>query len=227
MIMSELGELRVGRKSPGLIIVALAFLSMFALISFSRDSVINPIIIYVAIGLIFVLTVSGIVLMFRSDVVYPLAGETPLAVGSSDIEQAVGQLAKNYDILRRQVTQGFILAGTFMALGILVILTGSLGDMFGFTKSTSNLTTVAGVIVEVVSGLGLYLFKETFKQLNSTSDKLYEMWKVLAAFKKADDLPVELKSQVTVSLIGQLVGVRLPAIPPDVAPSRAEVENAP
>ena len=69
-----------------------------------------------------------------------------------------------------------------MALGILVILAGSLGEMFGFTKTASNLTTVAGVVVEAVSGLGLYLFKETFKRLNVTSDRLHDMWKILAAF---------------------------------------------
>ena len=65
-----------------------------------------------------------------------------------------------------------------MAVGISVIITGSLGEMFGFTKSASNLTTIAGVVVEAVSGLGLYLFKETFRQLNSTSEKLHEMWKI-------------------------------------------------
>lgn len=92
-----------------------------------------------------------------------------------------------------------------MALGILVILTGSLGDMFGFTKFTSNLTTVAGVIVEVVSGLGLYLFKEPFKQLNATSDKLYDMWKILAAFKKTESLSEERRTEVVISLINKLV----------------------
>lgn len=57
--------------------------------------------------------------------------------------------------------EGFVLAGTFMALGILVILAGSVGEMFGFTKAASNLTTVAGVVVEAISGLGLYLFNDS------------------------------------------------------------------
>jgi hypothetical protein len=59
--------------------------------------------------------------------------------------------------------------------------------------------------VEAVSGLGLYLFKETFKRLNSTSDRLHEMWKILAAFQKAETLSEEKKSEVIVSLISKLV----------------------
>ena len=133
------------------------------------------------------MTLAGIALLFR-DLSRPNFAESELdVVGSSDIEHAVRQLGKNYDILRRQATQGVVLAGTFMALGIL----GSLGEMFGFTKAASNLTTVAGVVVEAVSGLGLYLFKETFKRLNSTSDRLHEMWKILAAFQKAETFPDE------------------------------------
>jgi hypothetical protein len=160
---------------------------------------------YLAVGFGFLVTLAGIFLLFR-DLSRPTLSESELdVVGSSDIEHAVRQLGKNYDILRRQATQGFVLAGTFMALGILVILAGSLGEMFGFTKAAGNLTTVAGVIVEAVSGLGLYLFKETFKRLNSTSDRLHEMWKILAAFQKAETLSEEKKSEVIVSLISKLV----------------------
>lgn len=148
---------------------------------------------------------AGIVLLFRTLGQSAVVDSELDIVGSSDIEHAVRQLENNYDILRRQATQGFVLAGTFMALGILVILAGSLGEMFGFAKVASNLITVAGVIVETVSGLGLYLFKETFKRLNSTSDKLYDMWKILAAFQKAETLPDEKKSEVIISLINKMV----------------------
>ena len=161
------------------------------------------------IGFGFLITFAGIVLIFKdlSKVSYStseLGGE----IDPSDIAHAVRQLGKNYDILRRQATQGFILAGTFMALGILVILVGALGEMFGFTQSTSNFTIVAGVIVEVISGLGLYMFKQTFQRLNSTSDKLYEMWKILAAFTKAATLPEKQQAEVKVNLINRLVDDR-------------------
>lgn len=98
-----------------------------------------------------------------------------------------------------------------MALGVLVILTGAVGDMFGFKKETINLTTVAGVIVEAVSGIGMYLFNRTFQQLNTTSDRLHELWKLLAAFKKAEALPENERGTVIVGLINRLVESSAPA----------------
>ncbi|MHC5056120.1 MAG: TRADD-N-associated membrane domain-containing protein [Planctomycetota bacterium] len=137
--------------------------------------------------------------------------EIKLAGEPSSIEHAVDQLSKNYDILRRQATQGFMLAGAMMTLGVLVILAGSVGEMFGFTKTVSNLTTISGVVVEAVSALGLYLFKETFRRLNITSDRLFEMWKLLAAFKKKDDLPDDKRPEAVLALITKMVNTPLVA----------------
>ena len=116
--------------------------------------------------------------------------------------------ALHYDILRQQATQGFILAAIFMALGVLVILTGAVGDMFGFKKEASNLTTVAGVVIEAISGLGMYLFNRTFQQLNTTSDRLHDLWRLLAAFKRAEALPDGPRSEVITNLINRLVEPR-------------------
>ena len=204
--MSEIATqgFKLVRTSPGLGLVALGFTTIYFVVGLRGGS--EPTTVtYFAVGFSFLVTLAGITLLFR-DLSRPGIPESELdIVDSSDIEHAVRQLGKNYDILRRQTTQGFVLAGTLMAMGILVILAGSLGEMFGFTKAASNLTTVAGVVVEAVSGLGLYLFKETFRRLNSTSDRLHEMWKILAAFKKAESLPDEKKSEVTISLINKLV----------------------
>jgi hypothetical protein len=123
----------------------------------------------------------------------------------TDLGHAVTQLAKNYDILRRQATQGFVLAGVFAVLGVFVIVAGSVGDLFGFTAHTSNLATVAGVVIEVVSGLGFYLFNNTFKRLDATSDRLHETWRILTAFKEADALPDDKKAKVIVTLIERMV----------------------
>ena len=92
-----------------------------------------------------------------------------------------------------------------MALGIFVILAGSVGELFGFTAQGGRLTTVAGIIVEAVSGLGLYLFKQTFQRLNVTSDRLHDTWKILTAFRKAETLPEGKKAEVICSLISRLV----------------------
>jgi len=95
-----------------------------------------------------------------------------------------------------------------MALGVLVILTGAVGDMFGFKKEASNLTTVAGVVIEAISGLGMYLFNRTFQQLNTTSDRLHDLWRLLAAFKRAEALPDGPRSEVITNLINRLVEPR-------------------
>ncbi len=190
------------RTSPGFTLIVFGFMALYTTAFRAERADSN--IIYLVVGLAFLITIAGIVLLFRSESSVQ-SSDANLAVGSSDIEETVIQLGKNYDILRRQAIHGFVLAGTFMAVGILVIITGSLGEMFGFTKSASNLTTIAGVVVEAVSGLGLYLFKETFRQLNSTSEKLHEMWKILAAFKKADSLSDERRADVVISLIERLV----------------------
>ncbi|MDP1750134.1 MAG: hypothetical protein Q8L22_11805 [Reyranella sp.] len=201
MFGSLLRDIRIA--PPGLVLIGISVVLIYlAAMRPSQADVITVAMLTLA----FVLAIGGIILFFRAGI-SAASLETSQLGGSSDVEEAVRQLGKNYDILRRQSTQGFLLAGTFMALGILVILTGSLGEMFGFTKSTSNLTTVAGVVVEVVSGLGLYLFKETFKQLNATSDKLHDMWKVLAAFKKIDALPEDRRADVAISVIQKFINL--------------------
>ena len=92
-----------------------------------------------------------------------------------------------------------------MALGLCVILAGAVGNLFGFTTQGINLTTVAGVVVEMVSALGLYLFNQTFRQLNATSDKLHESWRILAAFNQAEKLPDDKRVQVIEKLITTLI----------------------
>lgn len=201
-ISSPIGILKT---SPGGVLVLLGFMMIYFLTVVRLGDKAPDIVDYLGIGFGFLVTIAGIFLLFRGlsqsgDVV----AEESVA-GSSDIEHAVAPLGKNYDILRKQATQGFVLAGTFMALGILVILAGSLGEMFGFTKTAGNLTTVAGVVIEAVSGLGLNLFKETFKRLNATPDRLHEMWKLLAAFRKAEELSEEKKADVVIGLINRLV----------------------
>jgi MFS family permease len=124
---------------------------------------------------------------------------------ASDLEVAVSELAKNYAVLRSQTTQGFILTAIFMSLGVLVILAGSVGDLFGFKTESSNLTTVSGVIVESISGIGMYLFNRTFRSLNVASERLLELWRLLAAFKSAEGLPESHRTEVLTVLINKLV----------------------
>ena len=152
---------------------------------------------YIGTGVSVILVIAGIWMMF-----YQLKSEDKTLSITTDSdgkaaapEHAVIQLSKNYEVLRRQTTQGFILAGTFMALGLLVILSGSLGELFGLTKEGSNLTTIAGMIMEFISGTSLFIYRINFKRLNETSDKLESTWRILTAYRLTDDLPEEKKTE--------------------------------
>jgi MFS family permease len=85
----------------------------------------------VVIGFGFLITLVGVAFMA---VELRRSGSTAvgleMSMNTSELEVAVSQLAKNYDILRDQATQGFMLAAFFMVLGICVILAGAVGDLF-------------------------------------------------------------------------------------------------
>jgi hypothetical protein len=92
-----------------------------------------------------------------------------------------------------------------MALGLLVILSGSLGDLFGWTKEGSNLTTIAGIIMEFISGTALFIYSINFNRLNKTTDKLESTWCILTAYRLTDTLPEEKKAEATMKLIDALI----------------------
>jgi len=196
---------------PGIVLVVLGSMIISILVVLACVESQAIILIYCGTGIGFLLILAGIIFLFLA-LIRSATDDTELTITTSDVENIVRQLGKNYDVLRRQATQGFILAGTFMALGILVILGGSVGYIFGFAKPINSLTTIAGIIIEAISGVGLYLFKETFKRLNATSDQLHEMWKILAAFNKAETLSDEKKSDVIIALINKLVEVSAPSV---------------
>lgn len=129
------------------------------------------------------------------------------AVSASDLELTIQQLAKNLDIQRVQASQGFIAALAMMVLGTGVVLAGATGHLLGIAGSASTLTTVAGVVVEVISGLGMVLFRSTSSRLNKTSESLLDIWKLFAAFRHAETLPEAERTQMQIRLISRLVGL--------------------
>ena len=196
------------KRSFGLPLVMLGFFVVYfkaGLGSGGREASITD---YLLIAFGFAITLIGVAFM---GVELRRSGSSSLglemSVRSSDLEVVISQLGKNYDILRGQATQGFILAALFMVLGICVILAGAVGDLFGLTKERSSLTTIAGIVVETISGVGLILFRTTFNRLNKNSDLLLQTWRILAAFKKSDELPEDRRGQIQVELIQKLVGI--------------------
>ena len=202
-------------RSPGLVLVVLGFVLVYFILSNPGLGAETPLPIYIGIGFAFLVAVAGLMLIFLATRSGGSVEQIANAESSSDLEHAVGQLAKNYDILRKQATYGFLIASTFMIIGLVVILVGSIGKIFGLPVERNDLATFAGVIVEVISGFGLYLFKHTFNQLNSTSDMLNETWRILAAFRRAEKLPEGRRSVVIEKLIFILVA----------KPDRGETES--
>lgn len=196
---------RILRRSPGLPLVMLGFvLVYFSALGSQAQPTQGGYLVFAFGG---ALTLAGLVFMavevrrIRTPTV-----DVQAAVSSSDLELTIQQLAKNLDIQRGQASQGFIAALVMMVLGTGVILAGATGLLMG-KGSSSQLTTVAGVIVEVISGLGMLLFRNTSARLNKTSESLLEIWKLFAAFKHAETLPEAERTQVQIRLISRLVGM--------------------
>src|SRR5205085_1132030 len=109
-------------QGPALIVIGCTLLYFIS----SRTSDQPSLIYYGFAVLLGVIVLAGIVMTF-----YQLrkgeiqVQQEPLPESSDQLEHAVTQLSKNYELLRRQSTQGFLLAAVFMLLGLIVILSGS------------------------------------------------------------------------------------------------------
>lgn len=203
-IFSDMAQVLLRRQvwGPFLILVGAYLIFSIGIHPISEDKLIA----YVKPVLAIVLILGGILMMFvqlRSDEVLVASPDSERVL--SEPEYAMTQLSKNYDLLRRQTTQGFILSGVFMALGLLVILSGSAGEMFGFTKEGSNLTTVAGIIMEFISATALFVYRMNFSRLNQATDRIDSAWRVLTANNLAKTLPDDRRAEATMKLIDALL----------------------
>ncbi len=197
-LFSRLGS----RTFAGIVLVFLGFSLVYTRASAPYELLLVP------GALAFLLTISGIVLMF-TDHHYLTegtwsSGAVIQTTDSADLEQVITQLSQNYQVLRRQTIQGFILASIFMALGLLVILAGSVGQLFGLTTQGVNIISISGMLTEFISATALYLYNVNFRRINVISDNLLETWKVLSAFRRAEKLG-DKGTDVSIELIRLLV----------------------
>ena len=201
---SQLSNLIMKRQMWGPLLIVIGTFSLFYLITSPRY---NSFPQYVVAGVGILLVLAGITMMFVQLRGEDMAISAPSSEPDrkADPEYLVVQLGKNYDILRRQTTQGFMMAGVFMALGILVILSGSVGKMFGFAAEGSDLTSVAGIIMEFISGTSLLMYRINFRRLNDTSDRLDATWRILTAHRLSTSLPEDWRANATMKLIDALL----------------------
>lgn len=163
-----------------------------------------------------VIVIAGLLIV--SSIVIELLGfrhvsipKTPHLTNPDDLGMAVEELAQNYELSRTQTNSAFILSAIFMGAGLIVILFGSISVLIGKTGNSNTLSIVAGVISEFISGGALALYRSNFNRLNDTSSRLYDTWKIFAAYKLTTNLSDSGREAATLSLISALAGVALKA----------------
>jgi hypothetical protein len=139
--------------------------------------------------------------------------QTPVMSNPNDLSLAVEQLAQNYELSRSQTNFAFLITALFMGLGLLVILLGSIRLILGLSDATNTLTLISGVISEFISAGALLIYRSNFNRLNETSTRLYETWKIFAAYKLAQDLRGIDRGNATLGLISALTGVKIEPSP--------------
>jgi hypothetical protein len=95
------------KRSSGLILVLTGFTGGYAIATLASMREASLQITYLIFSFSFFVALSGIVSISMEALMF---GSTSSVANASDLEMAVTQLGKNYDILRQQTTQGFILA---------------------------------------------------------------------------------------------------------------------
>jgi uncharacterized membrane protein len=130
----------------------------------------------------------------------------------NDLSLAVEQLAQNYELSRSQTNFAFLITAIFMGLGLLVILLGGVRIVLGLSDATNTLTLVSGVIAEFISGGALLIYRSNFNRLNDTSTRLYETWKIFAAYELTTDLDNDNREAATMALISALTGASVQPI---------------
>jgi hypothetical protein len=136
------------------------------------------------------------------DVVKPEASKALFFDGL--IRTSNENLNRYYDQTRGQAGNSFILSVVICAFGWIVIIVGIVLLLAGKT-SPAYVTTAAGVLSEFISAVFLYFYNSTVKSMSKYHTKLVLSQNISIALRVAEELPDEIKGQVSADLIKQLV----------------------
>ena len=122
---------------------------------------------YAIFGAAFLVVLAGLALIFKQFTANTgLVTSTAPAEGQEDANYVVQQLNRNFEILRAQTNQGFLLSGLFMAVGLVLIVTSVFAPAFGLkAEGVTSLGVLAGVVTEFISGTALVLYRANFSRL--------------------------------------------------------------
>jgi hypothetical protein len=113
-----------------------------------------------------VLVLGGMIITYVGVVREAPSVSTLADATTDDLSLAVKQLSRNYEWIRNQTIYAFYLSAVFMALGLFVLLFGSVRVVMGVAENTDNLTVIAGLISEFISGSALLMYRSSSQRLN-------------------------------------------------------------
>ena len=162
----------------------------------STNLVLDIVYVIIGIALVTMLLMGVYGLVFKSN-------ERFEGATIENIESTYVELNKNYKILRNQVQAGFLFSITALFIGLLIIAYSIVMVYSGF--NINNLYIISGVIVEFVSATFFIVYKINFNRLNTISDELFKMWKVIIALKEIDSIDKSDKTELTKVLVERLI----------------------
>ena len=102
----------------------------------------------------------------------------------------VGEMREYYVISKQQANRSFVAALFICFAGVIIYVIGMFSYIFG-GKDINVITIVSGTVIEVISGLFFWLYKNTIKQLEVYHKRLESTEKYLIAYHMIQQVPEE------------------------------------
>lgn len=124
----------------------------------------------------------------------------------SMMRRNVAELKGYYAITRQQASNAFTSALVACFLGFLIFAAGLLVIYLSPDKSSIiPYSTIAGVIVEVISGLFFWLYSRALKQINIFHEQLDESQQFLTAIQVTANVSREKRDEIYENIIRKLI----------------------
>lgn len=184
--------------SSGVLLSLFLLIIFFAFVGFgiTPQTPIALVILYSIVSVILVMSLLTVIIVI-------LTNKPTDNISLNEFESAYIELNKNYNVLRKQTMIGFYIAIITLVAGTGVMLYAIIMSVI-YQTTINNLAIISGVIIEFISGTSFIVFKTNFTKLNITSDELFKMWKIVTAFKKADELNDNVRDETKIRLIENL-----------------------
>ena len=126
------------------------------------------------------------------------------------VEINVRNLGEYYALVKAHAENSFRVSLWVGLLGFALI---AIGLIFGFSNPTNlpiaYVSTAAGAVTELISGVFFYLYNSTVRQMKEYHDSLLDIQNVLLSFKIVEDIPdPQEKAKMVEQMLSYLLGNR-------------------